>query len=109
MRYKEAYFMRFYKTSTSVFYRGAVIYSILTSSLLRRSEVKILDLSGPVFKYIYSIMPVTVLSLSFNYLRDPDVRCIWYQFKTLCHSYDQHARAFRKLLQVLADQRVDIL
>ena len=26
MRYKEAYFMRFYKTSTAVFYRGAVIY-----------------------------------------------------------------------------------
>ena len=27
MRYKEAYFMRFYKTSTSVFYRRAVIYT----------------------------------------------------------------------------------
>ena len=39
MRYKEAYFMRFYKTSTSVFYRGAVIYiralqSIVDSRLL---------------------------------------------------------------------------
>ena len=29
VRYKEAYFMRFYETSTSVFYWGAVIYIMI--------------------------------------------------------------------------------
>ena len=43
MRYKEAYFMRFYKTSNSVCYRGAVIYKAVKNVT-----------RGPYFSTFYS-------------------------------------------------------